>query len=92
MLVPGHHSLGQIKVKVVYFAQAREFAGIKEDEFVLSAPASVKNLFLRMMTAHPDLGKIGSIIRPLVNGRMVAEDVQLNDGDRVAIMPPVAGG
>jgi molybdopterin converting factor small subunit len=38
------------------------------------------------------LRRIGKIIRPLVNGRSVSDDAELNDGDRVAIVPPVAGG
>lgn len=84
--------MGQVRVKVVYFAQAREFAGIKEDEFVLTAPASVKKLFSRILNVHPELRKIGGIVRPLVNGRSVSDDAKLNDGDRVAIVPPVAGG
>jgi MoaD family protein len=84
--------LGQVKVKVVYFAQAREFAGIKEDEIVLTPPASVKILFSWILNAHPELRRIGKIIRPLVNGRSVSDDAELNDGDRVAIVPPVAGG
>lgn len=92
MLEVRDHPLGQVKVKVVYLAQAREFAGTKEDEFTLTAPASVKHLFSRMVNAHPELRKIVSIIRPLVNGRLVPDDVQLNEGDRVAILPPAAGG
>jgi molybdopterin converting factor small subunit len=48
--------LGQAKVKVVYFAQARELAGIREDDFLLTSPASVKNLFSLMLKAHPEMG------------------------------------
>jgi MoaD family protein len=92
MLQAENDPLGRIKVKVVYFAQAREFAGLKEDEFVLTVPASIRHLFSRMLKVHPEMRKITGIIRPLVNGRLATDDTELNDGDRVAIVPPVAGG
>jgi molybdopterin converting factor subunit 1 len=92
MLEAGGGPDGHVKVKVLYFAQAREFAGIKEEELMLATPASVKHLFARLLNAHPDLQRIGDVIRTLVNGRLVPDDAQLNDGDRVAIVPPVAGG
>jgi len=84
--------LSSVKVRVVYFAQAREFAGTQEDEFVLTSPAYVEHLFSEVMNAHPKLSKIRQIIRTLVNGRPVLENVELKDGDRVALLPPVAGG
>jgi MoaD family protein len=92
MLIAEYARLERVKVKVVYFAQAREFAGVKEDDFMLSAPASLKRLLSRIFDAHPELRKIEGIVRPLVNGRFVPDDAQLNNGDRVAIVPPVAGG
>jgi MoaD family protein len=84
--------LEQVKVKTVYFAQAREVAGIKEDDFVLTVPATVGDLFSLVLNAHPEISKITGIIRPLVNGRLATGDTELKDGDRVAIVPPVAGG
>jgi MoaD family protein len=84
--------LNYVKVRVLYFARAREFTGTKEDEFLLTAPASMKHLFSRVLSTHPKLEKISGILRPLVNGRMITDDVELKDGDRVAIVPPVAGG
>jgi len=92
MVETGNHPLGRVKVKAVYFAQARKFAGIKEDDFVLPTPASVKHLFSLMLNAHPEMRKLTGIIRPLVNGRSATDDTELKDGDRVAIVPPVAGG
>lgn len=92
VLEAGKHTLGRIKVKVVYLAQARAFAGLKEDEFVLTVPASIRHLFCRMLKVHPEMRKITGVIRPLVNGRLATDDTELNDGDRVAIVPPVGGG
>jgi molybdopterin converting factor small subunit len=76
----------------LHTSQAREFAGTKEDEFVLSGPADVDNLFSEVVNAHPKLQEIREIIRTLVNGRVVLENVELKNGDRLALLPPVAGG
>lgn len=81
-----------IKVKVAYFAQAREFAGTKEDEFVLNGPADVKQLLREVISAHPKLQAIIETTSTLLNGRVVPKNIELNDGDRVAFLPPVAGG
>jgi molybdopterin synthase sulfur carrier subunit len=84
--------LGTVRVRVLYFAQAREFAGTREDEFELTPPASVRHLFSKVMKAHPRLGGIRDILRTMVNGRLVQEEIELKDGDRIAFIPPVAGG
>jgi MoaD family protein len=84
--------LSNIRVKVAFFGQAREFAGTKEDEFVLSSPASVEQLLREVMNTHPKLQAIRETASTLVNGRVVLKTVELNDGDRVAFLPPVAGG
>ena len=79
-------------MKVVYFAQAREFAGSREDEFELESPASVAHLFSRVLNVHPRLQTIRDILRTMVNGRLVLGEIELKDGDRIAFLPPVAGG
>jgi molybdopterin synthase sulfur carrier subunit len=84
--------LSGIKVKVVYFAQARELAGTKEDEFVLNSPAYVKQLLREVISAHPKLQAITETASTIVNGRIVPKNIELNDGDRVAFLPPIAGG
>jgi molybdopterin converting factor small subunit len=80
------------KVKVVYFGQAREFAGTREDKIIVQGPLNLRRLIAEVVGTHPNLAKIKRIIQPLVNGRVVPEDTELRDGDRVAFLPPVAGG
>jgi MoaD family protein len=81
-----------VTVTVAYFAQAREFAGTSQDQFVLRSPTDVSHLFSEVMNTHPKLQDIRERIRTLVNGRAVLDNVELKDGDRVALVPPVAGG
>jgi molybdopterin converting factor small subunit len=70
-------SISSIKVKVLYFANAKEAAGTQEEQFILSNP-TIK-----------DLVKTISIS---VNRKVISEDILLNDKDEIALLPPVAGG
>lgn len=89
-------SASSVRIKVVYFAQARESAGAKVDEFALNSPASLEQLFAEVIAAHPGLIKLRQSLYFILNGiegteSAVAKAV-LNDGDEVAILVPVVGG
>ena len=81
-----------IKVKVAYFALARDLAGIEEEEVQLDSPANLAGLFTEIMNAHPKLHGIREIIRTIVNGRVVLGNVDLMNEDHVALLPAVGGG
>ncbi|HXZ90012.1 MAG TPA: MoaD/ThiS family protein [Candidatus Dormibacteraeota bacterium] len=81
-----------VKVTVAYFARARECTGTAEEELELNQPASLQQLFSRVMALHPSLAEIKQILSPLVNGKWASQETNLKDGDRVALLPPVGGG
>jgi MoaD family protein len=81
-----------VKVTVAYFARAREYTGTAEEELELAQPASLQQLFSRVIAIHPTLTEIKQILSPLVNGKWVSEETELKNGDRVALVPPVGGG
>lgn len=84
--------MGNVRVTVAYFARARECAGIAEEKLELTRPAYIERLFSSVIAMHPALAEIKQILRPLVNGIWASEETELNDGDRVALLPPVGGG
>ena len=81
-----------IRVKVAYFALARDLSGIGDEEVLLDTAWDMKHLFSEVLNAHPKLREIRQIIRTLVNGRVIFGNVELKDGDRVALLPAVGGG
>jgi MoaD family protein len=81
-----------VRVTVAYFARARECAGTAEEELDLTEPASVQQLFSKVMDIHPSLAEIKQTLHHLVNGRWVPEETKLREGDRIAFLPPVGGG
>ena len=81
-----------IRVKMIYFAQAREAAGTKGEEFSLDKRSSVKTALSRAFEAHPKLRQLEKAIKVAVNEEIIQEDAPLKEGDRVALLPPVVGG
>lgn len=75
-----------------YFAQAREAAGTKEEEFRLNGQPKVRTALLRALEIHPKLSRLERALKVAVNEEIVEEEVLLRDGDRVALLPPVVGG
>ena len=85
-----------IRVKVLYFAQARDLSGSREEQLEVTRPARVSDLVSKAIEIHPRLGEIRKILRVILNGTMMTtydkEEIGLHDGDTVALMPPIAGG
>jgi molybdopterin converting factor subunit 1 len=81
-----------IRVRVLYFGQAREAAGRKEEEFSLPSASSVKTLLSLSVDAHRGLHGMKDAMRVAVNEEVAGQGYRLADGDVVAFLPPVAGG
>lgn len=75
-----------------YFAQAREAAGTSEEEFSLEGRPRVRVALSKAFEAHRKLSRLERALKVAVNEEIVEENVLLNDGDRVALLPPVVGG
>jgi len=84
--------MSSVRVTLVYLGQAREVAGKKEEELVLSTPARVEHAVSQAVSAHPKLSELKETIKLLVNGQWSAGNSELKDGDRVTLLPPVGGG
>jgi molybdopterin synthase catalytic subunit len=82
-----------MKVCVHYYAAARELAGCERSTFEF-ALRSVLQAELRSAITNrfPSLAPFVERMRLAVNGDFVDATQTLHDGDRVDVMPPVAGG
>jgi len=81
-----------IRVKMIYFAQAREAAGTKGEEFRLDEKSRVGTALSKAFEAHPKLRPLEKSIKVALNEEITEEDAPLKEGDRVALLPPVVGG
>ncbi|MGI5863980.1 MAG: molybdopterin converting factor subunit 1 [Myxococcales bacterium] len=82
----------QVQVTVLYFASARESAGMASESLRLDAPATVQALRGALVARHAALGSLLPRLRFAVNQQMATDETPLNNGDEVALIPPVAGG
>lgn len=80
-------------IEVLYFAAVRELTGLEREELPLPAGVhTVGELSAHLEARHDGLrGRLGQV-RFAVNEQFAPHDALVNDGDVVALIPPVAGG
>jgi molybdopterin converting factor subunit 1 len=81
-----------VKIRVLYFAVARELAGVHEEEIVIDEPASIADARRVIAARHPSLASTDVRLRVARNEAFADEHEALAEGDVLAIIPPVAGG
>ncbi len=75
-----------LKVRVLFFSVLREKMKKSEDQYEIFEGETVSSFAERIL---------GSVEYPLlfaINQEYVARDYPLEDGDEVALIPPVSGG
>ncbi|HCI15742.1 MAG TPA: molybdopterin synthase sulfur carrier subunit [Candidatus Marinimicrobia bacterium] len=80
-----------MKITIKCFSQVKYALGI--DEFVLELEAGTMTSVLEQNIRSKADGKLDGIsLRIAVNQKYIPNDIELNDGDEVAFIPPVQGG
>jgi molybdopterin converting factor subunit 1 len=81
-----------LRVRIRLFALQRELAGTRELTVDLEAPATVGDAWDALAARHPILAPGRASVRFARNGTYAPADELLDDGDEVAMIPPVSGG
>ena len=82
-----------VVVRVLYFAAARERAGVVADDVdVAGGSATVADVVARVVALRPGLAPIVGQCRVAVDQAFAKPGDVVKDGAEVAIIPPVAGG
>jgi molybdopterin converting factor subunit 1 len=84
--------LSTIHVNVLYFAGAKDAAGVRMESIELPKNTSVKELLSNLSLMHPKIRDMLNISQISVNYKVVDKGIILCDGDEVAILPPISGG
>ena len=81
-----------MRVRVLYFAVARELAGCGEEVLALSDGATIATARAAIERAHPALQASDTRLRAARNEVFATDTDVLAEGDVLALIPPVAGG
>jgi MoaE-MoaD fusion protein len=81
-----------IRVRVRLFAMQRELAGTRHVELELGAGATIEVAWAALVERVPALAPGRAAVRFARNGDYAPADTTLQDGDEVAMIPPVSGG
>lgn len=81
-----------MRIRVLLFARLAELAGCRELSLELPAGSVAGCVLGEACRVHSELkGAMGSV-GVAVNRRLVTPETPLQDGDEVALIPPVSGG
>jgi molybdopterin converting factor subunit 1 len=81
-----------MRVRVLFFGQLKEIAGVASEDTGLSEGTRVEDLFERYARRFPKLAEFRNSIAPSVNQEYADWRANVSDGDEVAFLPPVSGG
>ena len=81
-----------IHVRVRLFAIQRELAGAREVPLELPSQATIEGAWSALVALHPTLAQGRPFVRFARNGDYADAGTELQDGDELAIIPPVSGG
>lgn len=83
-----------MQVRCLYFAEAKDIVGCREEIITLDQGADTAQLKKVLLALHPSLQKIIQHCIFAVNLEYESADTNtpLNNGDEVALIPPISGG
>ncbi|HEY3040923.1 MAG TPA: molybdenum cofactor biosynthesis protein MoaE [Pyrinomonadaceae bacterium] len=82
----------EITVRVLFFGAARDAVGHGEVDFSLKGNSTAANAFEQVVEKFPDLRRFGRSLLLAVNQEYALADRVVEDGDELAVFPPVSGG
>ncbi|KAG7393140.1 hypothetical protein PHYPSEUDO_012476 [Phytophthora pseudosyringae] len=85
-----------MEIKVLYFAAAREELGLREEKLLLPPEtghdATLGSLRRLLLDKYPHAAATLGSITLARNLEYSEDDAALQDGDEVALIPPISGG
>src|ERR1700752_4412108 len=81
-----------ITVHVLFFGAARDAAGHEEINMTLDSPVTVQSAKSKIFSRYPNLQPFGNSLLVAVNQEYAEPDREIQDGDELAMFPPVSGG
>ena len=81
-----------VHITVRLFAVIREMAGQSQATLALPPGSTISDAAALLVQRHPEIAPHLPRAAFALNREYAAKDARLNDGDELAIIPPVSGG
>ena len=81
-----------MRVTVRVFARLRELAGRDAWECDVPPGASVADVWQQVARDHDSLTPFGPVVSFALNSSFAPRTTRVQDGDEIAVLPPVSGG
>jgi len=81
-----------LTLTVLFFAQARDEAGVGSRTLDLPDGSRVADALAALRTAHPTLAALVPHLAVAINGELATPDAMIPAGAELALLPPVSGG
>lgn len=81
-----------IKIQLKLFASIKDICGFSEKDFFFEKPVTVNELINELSVLYPAVAEKKNILLVAVNENYTNTGTVINNGDTVAIFPPVSGG
>ena len=79
-------------MRVLFFAQTRDAAGVPETEMKISGSISAGEFWEKLAAVQPRLAAFRTTTRLARNGEYANAKTMFSNDDEVALIPPVSGG
>ena len=81
-----------MRIRLLAFASVSDILGRAEGDLSLTEGSSIRDLKELLESDHPELKSVWQVLAVAVNGELSTDETTLDEGDEVALLPPVSGG
>jgi molybdopterin converting factor subunit 1 len=82
----------KMQVRLLFFATLKDIVGARQLQIDLPAGSTIADLLTRLESSYPRLKDYRPVLLTAINEDYVDKNARINEGDEVAIFPPVSGG